>query len=328
MTIKELARMAEVSPSAVSRYLNGGSLSVEKSQRIRSAIEATGYHPDSVARTLRTKTTNLVGLIVPKTDSDAVTEVTAGVASALAEHHYLSLLADTANDHGQELAYLNLFQKQQVAGIIFMASIMTPELEQALRSATVPIVVTGQKFRQVPCVYHDDKGAAYELTSLILNRGRRKLAFIGVTEDDIAVGVNRRRGVESAMADHGLDPAGLLVETGSFRVENGVSAMERLLDRAPDLDGVICATDRIAVGAMKVLRLRGRRVPEDVSITGMDDSWAGDYVSPPLTTARFYYRTSGESAAALLVEMIRRQNRPNPVQQTMLGYTIIARSSV
>lgn len=328
MTIKELARMALVSPAAVSRYLNGGSLSEEKSQRIRAAIEATGYHPDSVARTLRTKTTNLVGLIVPKTDSDAVTEVTAGVASALAEHNYLSLLADTANSHTQELAYLNLFQKRQVAGIIFMASVMTPELEKVLQSTSVPIVVTGQKFRQVPCVYHDDQGAAYELTGLMLKKGRRRLAFIGVTEDDEAVGVNRRRGVELAMAEHGLDPAALLVETGSFRVENGLEAMERLLERCPEVDGVICATDRIAVGAMDVLRRHGRRVPEDVSITGMDDSWASSYMTPPLTTARFYYRTSGENAAALLVDMIQRGKRPVPVQQTMLGYTIIERESV
>ena len=320
--------MAQVSPSAVSRYLNGGPLSEEKRRRIQAAVEQTGYHPDSVARTLRTKTTNLVGLIVPKTDSDAVTQVTAGAASALAEHRYLSLLADTANDPAQELAYLNLFQKQQVAGIIFMASVMTAELENALRSTTVPVVVTGQKFRQVPCVYHDDQGAAYDLACLMLKRGRRRLAFIGVTEADVAVGVNRRRGVEAAMREYGLEPASLLVETGSFRVENGLTAMKRLLQRDGEIDGVICATDRIAVGALDVLRRSGRRVPEDVSVIGMDDSWAGSYITPPLTTARFYYRTCGEQAARLLVELIRNRKQPAPVQQTMLGYTVLERESV
>lgn len=328
MNMKELALMAGVSPSAVSRYLNGGSLSLEKSKRIQAAIEATGYHPDSVARTLRTKTTNLVGLIVPKTDSDAVTEVTAGVASTLAEYHYLSLLADTSNDHAQELAYLTLFQKQQVAGILLMATVMTPELETLLHSAEVPIVVTGQRFRQVPCVYHDDHGAAYELTSLMLDRGRRCLAYIGVTADDVAVGVNRLQGVQAAMADYGLDPTSLLVETGSFRVENGLTSMEQLLRRDPEIDGVICATDRIAVGAMEVLRRSGRRLPEDVSVTGMDDSWAGNFISPRLTTAHFYYRTSGETAASMLVDMIQKRQRPGPVQQTMLGYTIVRRESV
>ncbi len=320
--------MAQVSPSAVSRYLNGGPLSEEKRRRIQAAVEQTGYHPDSVARTLRTKTTNLVGLIVPKTDSDAVTQVTAGAASALAEHRYLSLLADTANDPAQELAYLNLFQKQQVAGIILMASVMTAELENALRSTTVPVVVTGQKFRQVPCVYHDDQGAAYDLACLMLKRGRRRLAFIGVTEADVAVGVNRRRGVEAAMREYGLEPASLLVETGSFRVENGLTAMKRLLQRDGEIDGVICATDRIAVGALDVLRRSGRRVPEDVSVIGMDDSWAGSYITPPLTTARFYYRTCGEQAARLLVELIRNRKQPAPVQQTMLGYTVLERESV
>ena len=328
MTMKELAQMAGVSTAAVSRYLNGGSLSQEKRERIRAVIAQTGYQPDVVAQMLRTRSTDHVGLIVPKLDSDAVTRVTAGATAVLAKEGYLCLFADVHNDPGRELAYLTLFQKRMVAGIIMMATVMTPRHEELLRSASVPIVVTGQQFHQVPCIYHDDVGAATELTRLVLRKGRKKPAFIGVTEQDVAVGLNRRRGVQAAMQEFGMDPDTLPVEHSSFEISGGKAAMERLLAHHPDLDAVICATDRIAFGAMEVLRQEGRRIPEDVSIVGMDDNWACEHISPHLTTAHFYYKASGETAAQLLVEMMRNKNQPGPVHQTMLGYTIRERASV
>lgn len=328
MTMKELAQLAGVSSAAVSRYINGGPLSQEKRERIRAAMEETGYQPDVAAQMLRTGVTNHVGLIVPKIDSDAVNRVTAGAAPALAEAGFLALLADTLNDTEKELMYLSLYQNRQVAGIMMLATMMTPQLEDELRSMSAPIVVVGQCFRQVPCVYHDDFGAAYELTNLVLSRERSRLAYIGVTEQDIAVGQNRRKGVQAAMKDYGMDPGGLLIETGHFSVDGGQEAMKRLLERDENIDGVICATDRMAFGAMEVLRQAGKRLPEDVSVTGMDDNWAGQYIVPHLTTAHFYYKTSGEKAAKLLVEMIQNKGKPGPVHQIMLGYTIVERDSV
>ena len=328
MTMKELAQMAGVSTSAVSRYLNGGSLSPEKREQIRAVIEETGYQPDAVAQMLRTRSTDHVGLIVPKLDSDAVTQVTSGATAVLAKEGYLCLFADAQNTPEKELAYLTLFQNRMVAGIIMMATVLTPKHEDMLRTVNVPMVITGQRFRQVPCIYHDDMGAATELTRLVLRKGRQKPVFIGVTEQDVAVGLNRRRGVQAAMQEFGLDPASLPRETSSFEVSGGKAAMERLLQDHPDCDAVICATDRIAFGAMEALKQAGRRIPEDVSVVGMDDNWACEHVSPTLTTAHFYYRASGETAARLLVDMMRKKQQPGPVQQTMLGYTIRERHSI
>lgn len=328
MTMKELAKMAGVSSAAVSRYLNGGSLSQEKRESIRAVMERTGYQPDAVAQMLRTRNTDHVGLIVPKLDSDAVVRFTSGATAALATEGYLCLFADAGNDPDKELAYMTLFQRRSVAGIIMMATVMTPQMEEMLRSAAVPIVVAGQRFRQIPCVYHDDFGAAFELTKLVLERGRRSPAFIGVTEQDVAVGVERRRGVQAAMKEFGLNPGVLPIEISSFDISGGKDAMERLLTKNPELDGVICATDRIAFGAMEALRQAGRRVPDEVSIVGMDDTWACEHISPHLTTAHFYYKTSGQTAARLLIEMIRNRDLTGPVHQTMLGYKIQQRDSI
>ena len=104
--------------------------------------------------------------------------------------------------------------------------------------------------------------------------------------------------------------------------------MERLLARVPDPDAVLCATDRMAFGAIQALRAAGKRLPEDVSVTGVGDSWACEHIEPHLTTARFYYKTCGETAARLLIEQINRGDSTAPVQQTMLSYTIKKRDSV
>lgn len=328
MTMKEVAQIAEVSTAAVSRYINGGPLSQEKRDRIRAAMQQTGYQPDVAAQMLRTGITDHVGLIVPKIDSDAVNRFTAGATPALAEAGFLTLLADTENNTEKELSYLSLYQNRQVAGILMQATILTPQLEEELRSIMIPIVVVGQQFRQITCVYHDDFGAAYELTNLVLAKDRQKLAYIGVTEQDVAVGSNRRKGVQAAMKDYGMPSESLLTEISTFSVEGGRLAMEKLLARDPMIDAVICATDRIAFGAMETLRKAGKQLPEDVSVTGMDDHWAGEHIVPHLTTAHFYYKTSGETAAKLLVEMIQNKGTPGPVHQIMLGYAIKARDSV
>lgn len=327
MTIKEIASLAGVSPAAVSRYLNGGSLSENKRSAIRAAIEQTGYQPEAAAQALRTKTTDLVGLIVPKLDSESVSRLTAGAEQVLADEGYLSLIAVSQNDAEKERFYLSVLQKRAVAGVILMATEADPLLTEAIRALPIPVVVTGQSLAHSTCVFHDDFGAAQELASLMLQKGRRRPVYLGVTERDPAVGAARRQGVQAALREAGLDE-NLPREICSFDIDGGRRGMQALLDRCPELDAVICATDRIAFGAMEVLRQAGRKIPADVSVIGMGDSWASRFVQPNLTTVHFYYKTCGETAARQLVEMMRSKDADRPVQQTKLSYELCIRDSV
>lgn len=328
MTMKEIAQLAGVSSAAVSRYFNDGSLSQPKREAIQAAIDRTGYRPDAAAQSLRTKSTDYIGFIVPKISSDAVSRVTAGVTQVLSEQGYLCLLANTDDDPQQELTYLDLFQSRCVAGILLMATILTPRHQEMLRQCSVPVVVVGQRSQNVPCVYHDDFNAARELMDCLIQRGRRKLVYIGVTELDVAVGLNRRQGVRAALTQAGLSPD-IPTRLSPFTVEGGRAAMEQLLAEHPDVDGVMCATDLIALGAMEALRAAGKRLPEDASVAGIDDSWAGIHISPKLTTAHFYYEYCGAEAARLLLSMADQKRRDDaPVRQTMLGYTVVRRESV
>lgn len=327
MTMKELARLAGVSPSAISRYLNGGSLSPEKQAVIRAAIERTGYQPDKAAQILRTRNTDLVGLIVPKLDSESVSRVAAGAADVLDKEGYLCQIAVSQNDPERELELLNHFQTRPMDGVILMGVVNDHAHEELLRTFPIPVVVTGQRYRHVSCIYHDDYGASLELTRLVLQKGRRHPVYIGATEQDAAAGQARHRGVRSALSEFGLEP-NLPNEIASFDVAGGREAMLRLLRSHPDVDAVICATDRMAFGAMEVLWSAGKEIPRDVSVVGIGDSWASEHIIPHLTSAHFYYRTCGESAARLLVEMMRNKVEPRPVRQTMLSFTIQQRDSV
>ncbi len=328
MTMKELAKLAGVSPSAVSRYLNGGSLSPEKRAVIREAIEKTGYEPDMAAQALRTRTTDLIGIVVPRLDSEAVSRMAAGASDVLSREGYVCQFAVSGMDPEQELNQLRLFQTRSVAGVILMATVCTREHERFLHDLPIPAVVVGQKYRGVCSVYHDDYGAALELTRLVLRRGRSHPVYIGVTERDAAAGVSRRRGVEAGLREFGLDPEALPAALSDFSLESGREAMQRLLAEHPELDAVICATDHIAFGAMEALRAAGRRLPEDVSVVGVGDSWACSHISPHLTSSHFYYRASGQEAARMLVELLRSDAPVRPIRQTMLSYTIQFRDSI
>ena len=304
MTIKEVARLAGVSSAAVSRYLNGGPLSKEKREKIARAIEETGYKPNLMAKTMRTGKVRQIGIIVPRIFSESVNQVMEGISEELLDMDYLTLLGYSDTRRDRELQYLEMMESNRVAGIILMATTLSGIKKLSLENCSVPLVITGQNFDGLPCVYHDDRNGVREMTSLMLRKGRRRIAYIGVFEEDKAAGALRREGMEDAIREAGLDPGSVPRRIADFSAESGYEAMMGLLEECPDLDGVMCATDIIAHGAMKALKEKRRRIPEDVSIAGVGDNWADLVSEPPLSTVRLYQRQCGAEAARMLLRLI------------------------
>ncbi len=331
MKISEIARLAGVSSAAVSRYINGGSLSEEKKQRIKKVIEETGYVPNPTARSLRQQRTDSIGIIVPKVNSDSVSNLIEGISTVLSKSGYLSIFGNAENDEKRELEYMRLMQETHLAGILLMGTVLTPGHISFFRESRMPIVVCGQNHPSVTCVYHDDRGAAKEITRFLLSKGRRRLAYIGVMERDISVGLNRREGVEDAIREAQLDPGSLVRTQVLFTAEDGYSGMKEILGGYLP-DGVICATDTLAVGAIRALREHGLSIPGDVSVGGIGGNVAGTILTPALTTVRLFHRECGERGAQLLLSMIE-QHRETPedklpVTHTTFGYSLIERESV
>ena len=303
MNINEIARLAGVSRATVSRYLNQGYVSEEKKVRIRQVIEETGYRPLSSAQTLRSKKTNFVGVIIPKINSDSISRMVSGISSALSREGYQILLACTDNQEKEELRFLTLFRENHVDGIILLGTIFTAEHRKALKNLSVPIVILSQYLKGYSCVYHDDYQAARNLAEYLARSGRR-FGYLGVTQQDEAVGRERLRGVLDAAAAAGaILPKENILEC-RFQMESGFLQAKELLQRDPDLDTIICATDTIAVGALQYIKSAGKRVPDDIQIAGIGDSTLTRVTEPLLTTVHLHFEEAGTQAARLLVELI------------------------
>ena len=155
------------------------------------------------------------------------------------------------------------------------------------------------------------------------------LAYIGGTEKDQAVGLARRQGVQDALNAAGLDGDKLpRLCCSAFTMEEGERCMNELLACCPDLDGVVCVTDTVALGAMRALRAAGRAIGTQVSLAGIGDSWVGGVVEPGLTTVRFYQKQVGVEAARMLLQMLEHPENGGPVRQTTLGYSVVDRGSI
>lgn len=304
MTIREIARLAGVSSAAVSRYLNHGSLSAEKKERIRAVIRETGYRPSESARALRTRKSRQIGVIVPQIDSESAPRILEGISQVLEVKGYHFLLMDSGRNMKKEIEMLEDFSGSQVDGLILCASVFTRRHREILGDMPFPVVAAGQRTDLCSCVYHDDYQAAREVMGYLLRTGCRHPAYLGVSRRDPAAGEARYRGAESALAEKGFSIDKIPSALTDFTVRSGYRGMKALLEMGTAVDGVFCASDLIAAGAMACLRDRGLRIPDEVRVTGIGHGMVAELVSPRLTTVHYHYRTCGREAAGMLMELL------------------------
>ena len=327
MTIKEVAELAGVSTAAVSRYFNGGSLSEEKQKRIKKVVEKNAYTPNVVAKTMRTGRSGQIGVIIPRIQSHSMSRVLTGLMEMMDERGMNIILECTFGNREDEVGFIENMQKGGMEGIVLMGTALTPHLRGAIADCKVPLVVTGQNFKNVPCVYHDDENAMREITARMLGK-RKHVVHVGVDENDMAVGKARKKGAQKAFREAGLDPAAMPYILSDFDVEGGYVAGLELLKKYPEVDGVICATDHIAHGVMRALKDAGKKIPRDVSVTGVGDSWADLISDPTLTTVALYYEECGRVAGKLLLDLIDESETSHAVDRIKLGYEIVERGSM
>lgn len=325
MNITEFAEYAGVSKSAVSRYFNDGYLSADKREKIEKAIEETGYSPSFSAQAIKTRVTKLVGVILPKLSSESCARITEGISSVLYEHGYQILLVNTANDYNKEVEYLELFRRNRVDGVIFLATVFTDVHRSLLKKMHIPIVIVGQEYKGFSCVCHDDYGAAYALTELMLKKGASRPAYIGVTDDDKAAGEARHKGFLAALSDHNIKPDRRFSAVSEFNVDSGYSCAKRIFSHSEQPDCVFCATDNIAAGVILFCRENGINIPDDVMICGVGDSKIGAVTAVSLTSARLHYKTAGIEAAQMLLNSIGRNSDVPKIMK--LDYEIAERES-
>ena len=190
----------------------------------------------------------------------------------------------------------------------------------------MPVVVTGQNFNGFTCVYHDDFNAMAELMKRMIASGRKHIAYIGASEKDLQAGSARRRGAEMAYMQAGFDKKNLIKATVDFTAEDGYEAAKKILKKHPRVDGILCASDIIAIGAIKAIREAGKEPGKDVGICGVDDMWMDRFGATPLTSAHLYFEECGLRAAELLLDEITEPSKMK--QQICLDFSIVERGSI
>ena len=325
MNIGDIADMAGVSRAAVSRYLNHGYVSKEKCERIRRVIEETGYQPSPMAQTLRTKKTKLIGVVLPRINSDSISSIVEGISAVLHQAGYDMLLALTENCPEKELDFLRIFSRDRVDGVILIATVFSKEHIEILEEMSIPVVIVGQRLPGFSCIYHDDFSAAKVLTRHVLSRGRKRIGYIGALMEDAAVGRGRCKGFLKAMEDAGLAVPKEDLLIAGFSVRSGREKAAELLAADPGIDAVICATDSIALGAMQCICERNLKIPEDIALAGFGDNLLASVTTPGITTIHFQYRRSGEEAADRILLLL--GSKDAGAEETRLSFELVVRGS-
>jgi DNA-binding LacI/PurR family transcriptional regulator len=286
-TLDDVARAAGVSRSTASRAINGGDrVSPEAQQAVDAAIARLGYAPNRAARSLVTRRTDSIALVVPEPDARILTDpflagVVRGVSEGLGgtDLQLVLLLARPGERPGHTARYLN---SGHVDGVIIASHHKDDRLEAALRGGSLPGVFVGRPFDSAGLHYVDVDNAAGArvATQRLLDRGCRKIATI-TGPQDMTAALDRTDGWAQTLRRSGLAPE--IRTSGDFTMTGGASAMERILAEHPDVDGVFAASDLMAAGALQVLRDQGRKVPDDVAVVGFD-ALGGERTSPRLTT--------------------------------------------
>ncbi|WP_342044060.1 LacI family DNA-binding transcriptional regulator [Bacillus sp. OTU530] len=321
-TISDIAQITGVAKSTVSRYLNGGSVSEATKRKIESVIKETGYVPNTFAQSLKAKKTNIIGTIVPRLDSYAASQTLIGIDEKLREYQCQMLISNSSQDLEREIENIYSLARQKVAGIILLATQITPAHLEAFDKVDIPVLLVGQQHDGTYSLIHDDYGAAYNMGKYVLSMGHRKIVFLGVTEQDIAVGVKRKAGFQQAVQEAGNCEV-KYYETG-FAINAALETACRIMDEyRPSI--FVCATDNIALGVLKAVYMKGLHVPTDLSITGFGGYEVTEIMHPSLTTAKFYYKEAGQLAARSMMKLVNGES----IGKIMVSqYKIIERESV
>jgi DNA-binding LacI/PurR family transcriptional regulator len=327
-TLETVAAEAGVSRSTVSRVINESPrVSPEVREKVEETIARLGYVPNRAARTLVTRRTDTVALFVSESEERLFGEpyfagIIRGISAGLADTglRLLLVIAQSADEHERFERYLT---GQHVDGVLLISLHGGDPLPRHLEESGVPTVLGGAPVGVTPvsCVDADNHGGARQAADHLVERGRRRIATI-TGPQDMRVGVDRLDGFLGGLRAAGLPDN--LVAHGDFSENSGVAAMRALLDVDPNLDGVFAASDAMAIGAMRVLKERGRVIPGDVAVVGFDDSTTARHSDPPLTSVHQPLEEMGAKMSRLLYARIQGAVAPESV---ILATHLVVRGS-
>ena len=329
-TLRDVATAAGVHPATASRALNPGTrllVSEETARRVSEVAERLGYRPNPVARSLRTRRSHTIGVLIPDINNPLFPPIVRGIEDRLAEHGYVALIGNTDADLARERLIFDQMRARHVDGFVLAtATAGSPILAEAAEG-DVPVVLVNRTSQDYPfsSVSVDNEQGVRAAVAHLASLGHTRIGHIAGPQN-VSTGTARFRGFQAGMTAHKLPVTDeQVVYASAYSLEEGVRCGRELLERGGGLTAVVAGNDMLAVGCYGAFDELGLRCPEDVSIIGFNDMPFVDRLRPPLSSVRFPHYQLGTEAATLLIERIGAQD--SPVKILFLAPELIARGS-
>lgn len=334
VTINDIAKAANVSPSTVSRVIaNSGLIGEKTRKKVIKIMKEMDYHPNMIARSLVSKSTKIIGAVLPGTSEKSFQhpffpEIIRGLTSEAAQYGYRILLSNFGGASEESATIDELVNGQIAEGLVIMSSRLNDRSVSDLVSKKFPFVMVGRPESdfedQIDWVDNDNVAAGYRLTKRFISRGCKKIAFIGVSPDYM-VTVDRLAGYKKALAEDCIPFDERLIVDGKFMDDNGYEMVKELFSRDVKPDGIIAGDDFQAVAAIKYLNGMGVKVPDEIFVAGFNNVPLAAFYIPSLTSVEVYPCRLGKRAFDILHERI--EDRSRHAHHEFIAADIVARKS-
>lgn len=276
-------------------------VSNELQEKVKKVMEELDYHPNLMAGSLRKKRTNTIGLVVPDNSNPVFAELSRAIEDIGFSSGYSVILCNTAYNLDKEIKYIKVLRSKRVDGLIIIPTTIEAIYINQLVDSGLPVVIVD---RTVPdaktdSVLLDNYQGIYDATKYLISLGHRVIAYID-RPFDLPHSLDRIRGYRKALEENGIKPKEELVIRGGFNYEGGAKAMEKILKMNPTPTALIAFNDISAIGAIRAIKDRGLKVPNDISVIGFDDIPQSSFTVPRLTTVHFPKYRMAEAAFDLL----------------------------
>lgn len=312
VTIKDVAKKANVSITTVSRVLNDKpDVNGDTKEKIKKIIDELNYKPNDIARGLVLNKTNTIGLIIPDIANPFFPGVARGVEDIAREFNYSVIYSNTGNDEDKEKEAIELLKSKRVDGMIVSLSVnqKNKNLLNKLEEEDFPVVQIDRKIPNIntPAVVVDNIRSSVKVINYLKNFGHTKIGHI-TGNLDVVPSRDRLKGFKQALNESGLKIKNEWIKEGDYSKDSGYQCMKKILVLEERPTAVFVANDLMALGAYQAIQEKGYKVPEDISIIGHDDIELASLVSPKLTTINQPKYKLGENAVRLLIKKINNSN--------------------
>jgi LacI family transcriptional regulator len=331
LTIKDIARMAEVSTATVSMILNSkdGNISTVTREKVLRIVKENNYIPNTMARSLVTRQTKTIGLVIPDIVNPFFPELARGAEDKASEAGYSIIYCNTDDDLEKEEKYINMLAEKMVDGIVFTHSAKRTNGLSPIDRGNIPVILIDRDLESSNVkgkVLVDNLEGAYKAVKHLIDKGYKKIAFItGALTSTTAK--DRLAGYRKALEDSGIEYNNNYIRAGQYKSEWGLTAVKQLLDEGIDFDAVFCGNDLIAISVIKLLKSKGYNIPNDVGVVGFDDIYMASVVEPGLTTIKQPNYEMGYKAVELLIEVLEKSGEAAEQKTIILDTELIVRKS-